>query len=144
MISAFLLAFYQLGTKPFRHVVWVGLIGSLLVFSLLWLTIGFVLANSNILEFTGFLFFLNNILEWVFNISVGALTLIFTLLLFPSVVSIIVSLFLEDVAQAVETKYYPGLAPPRRQGAGEIIMITTKFTAISLALNICALPVIFF
>ena len=69
-----------------------------------------------------------------------------TWLLFPSVVTLIVSFFLEDAIKAVESRHYPELADTRRQSVKEIVLITVKFTLISLVLNILALPiyVIFF
>ena len=141
MVSAFSLAIYQLGNKSFRRVVWVGLIGALGVFILLWFAVGFVLFKTDLFVFDGFLFFLNNILEWVFDISAGVLTLIFSLFLFPSVVSVITSFFLEEVAHAVETEYYPSLPTPRKQSTGELVMVTIKFAILSLVLNIFLLPV---
>ena len=54
---------------------------------------------------------------------------------------LIVSFFSEDVALAVETELYPYLPEPRKQGKREIIVVTIKFVAISLVLNILAIPV---
>ena len=46
-------------------------------------------------------------------------SLIIAMLLFPSVALMAVSLLLEDIARAVETRHYPGLPPPRAPGIGE-------------------------
>ena len=54
---------------------------------------------------------------------------------------LIVSFFSEDVALAVETELYPYLPEPRKQGKREIIVVTIKFVAISLVLNIFVIPV---
>ena len=146
MINAFSIAFGQLSDKSFRRVIWVGLIGSCIIFAILWSAIGTALFSTQ-LYFTGWLWGLFDwVGEWLTDIFGGLAVVFLTWLLFPSVVTLIVSFFLEDAIKAVESRHYPELADTRRQSVKEIVLITVKFTLISLVLNILALPiyVIFF
>jgi uncharacterized protein involved in cysteine biosynthesis len=141
MISAFSLAIGQLSDKSLRQVVWIGLIGSLAIFMLLWLTIGFVLFETELFA-TGWLFGLyDKIVEWLTDIFGGVLVIIATWFLFPAIATLIASFFLERAALAVENKHYPDLPETRGQGLSEIIKITVKFTGLSIVLNILALPI---
>ncbi len=49
------------------------------------------------------------------------------------------SLFLDEVAEAVEARHYPGLAPARSQGWGELIGEAARLAGLSLAVNLAAL-----
>jgi len=46
----------------------------------------------------------------------------------------------EDIAMAVEERHYPNLPPPRRQGMAEILRGSLRLAAVSLGLNVLALP----
>ena len=143
MISAFSLAIGQLSDKSLRQVVWIGLLGSLAIFVLLWIVIGYVLFETEI--FTTGLFFgvFDWAVEWLTNIFGGVLIIIATWFLFPVTATLIASFFLERAAQAVENKHFPNLPAPRRQNLSEILKITFKFTGLSVVLNLLALPVYF-
>jgi len=62
-------------------------------------------------------------------------------LLFPAVVTLIMSLFLERIAATVEATYYPGRGPPRRQSAREIVASGARLMLLTVTLNLLALPV---
>tara|TARA_B100000315_G_C14523499_1_gene562679 strand:+ start:657 stop:1370 length:714 start_codon:yes stop_codon:yes gene_type:complete len=146
MISAFSLAFGQLSDKSLRQVVWIGLLGSLAIFVLLWISIAFVLFETEIFT-TGWLFGIFDwIVEWLTDIFGGVLIIIATWFLFPATATLIASFFLERAAQAVESKHYPDLAETRGQNLSEILKITLKFTGLSVVLNLLALPlyIVFF
>ncbi len=61
-------------------------------------------------------------------------------LMFP-VAAIIVSFFLEEIAEAVEDKHYPNLPPARKQSWGEIIVNAGEFLLTLVGANILALIV---
>ena len=61
-------------------------------------------------------------------------------LFFPAVVTLIMSLFFERIADAVEALDYPGRSPPRRQPIGETLGAMLRLTALTLLLNLLALP----
>ena len=141
MIKAFLQALSQLGDMSFRRVLWIGLAGSAGMFVFLWLAVGFFLFNTEFFNFSGLLGVLNTALEWLTDIFGIAAVVFLSWLLFPAVVSVIVSFFLEDAAQAVEAKHYPNLPQSRRQGVTEALGVTLKFAGLAILLNILALPV---
>ena len=141
LIRVFLIAVSQLATKSLRRVIWLGLVGSAAIFMFLVFVISLFLFGTDIFVFSGFLGLFNPILEFFTDLFGVALVLFLSYLLFPSVVYLIVSFFSEDVALAVETERYPYLPEPRKQGKREIIVVTIKFVAISLVLNIFVIPV---
>jgi CysZ protein len=141
MISAFSRAFGQLSDKSLRKVVWIGIVGSLAIFFVIWFAVGFALFQTELFS-TGWLF---GIFDWIVeklsDIFGGVLVIIATWFLFPSIVTLIVSFFLEQAALAVENKHYPDLPASRGQDLKEILRITLKFTGLSIVLNILALPI---
>ena len=120
LIRVFLIAVSQLANKSLRRVIWLGLVGSAVIFLLLVFVISLVLFGTDIFVFHGFLGLFNPILEFFTDLIGVALVLFLSCLLFPSVVYLIVSFFSEDVALAVETARYPYLPEPRKQGKPEI------------------------
>jgi uncharacterized protein involved in cysteine biosynthesis len=60
---------------------------------------------------------------------------------FSALATLVVSLFLDDAAAAVEARHYPGLPPARRQGAGELLREGLRFALVSILANLVALPV---
>jgi len=141
MTRAFKLAFAQLGDKSFRRVIWIGIIGSAVIFALLWTVVGYLLFNTSLFALDGWLSFLNDWLEGVSDALGTALVVFLSWLLFPSVVTLIVSFYLEATAQAVEDKHYPHLPETRGQPISEVLMVTVKFSLLAIFLNILALPV---
>ena len=143
MISAFSLAIGQLSDKSLRQVVWIGLLGSLAIFVLLWIVIGYVLFETEIFTTGWFFGVFDWAVEWLTDIFGGVLIIIATWFLFPVTATLIASFFLERAAQAVENKHFPNLPAPRGQNLSEILKITFKFTGLSVVLNLLALPVYF-
>ena len=141
MITAFSQALTQLGDASLRRVVWIGLAGSACMFVVLWVAVGLILFNTEIFDFYGPFGILNTALEWLIDIFGTAAVAFLSWLLFPAIVSVIVSFFLEDAAQAVEAKHYANLPQPRRQGIIEAVAVTLKFAGLAIVLNILALPV---
>ncbi len=72
------------------------------------------------------------------GLGVGAVILLSMFLMFP-VAAIFIGLFLDDVADAVEARHYPGLAPPRRQSIAEMAWQGLRFAAILVFWNGVAL-----
>jgi CysZ protein len=67
------------------------------------------------------------------------LMLIMSIVLMVPVASAITSMFLDDVADAVEAVHYPALGSPRRSSFAEAMAETFSFLGIMLAANIAAL-----
>ena len=129
MFLAFSKAIDQLPEKSLRRVVWIGILGSIAAFICLWFVITMAIATFGITDSSWFEFLLS-----------GVAVMIATYFLFPSVVTLIVGFFLEDVVRAVEAKHYPELLERRKQNIGEILAIILKFSVLAVILNILALP----
>jgi len=80
---------------------------------------------------------LETLVEWGSGFAIAVLMI----LLFPAAVSATIGLFLEAVAGAVESRHYPGLAPPRAQSIREAIGSGFKFALVAILLNLVVLPV---
>jgi len=133
MLTALCRALHALSTPPLRRIVALGLALAVLTFALLWLAVAGVLYNSAFFEWRP--------LNWLVDLMGGLAVLTLSWLFFPAVVTLIMSLFLERIAAAVEALDYPGRSPPRRQSIGETVGAMLRLTALTLLLNLLALPV---
>ena len=133
MLSALCRAVATLSMPPLQRVVALSLAFAVLTFALLWLGIAGVLYDTA--------FFGWRPLNWLLDLLGGLAVLVLTWLLFPAVVTLIMSLFLERVALAVEACDYPGRSPPRRQPIGEILGTMLCLTGLTFVLNLLALPI---
>ncbi len=79
-------------------------------------------------------------LEWLAELA-GLGALIVTLfLLFPAVVAVCVGFFLDEVAEAVERRWYPADSPGRDLSMATALKEGALFGALALGLNLLALP----
>ena len=133
MLAALCRAFYALSMPPLRRVVALSLALAVLTFAVLWLAVAAVLYKAVLFEWRP--------LNWFADLMGGLAVLALSWLLFPAVVTLIMSFFLERVAAAVEALDYPGYGPPRRQPIRETLGAMVRLTALTLLLNLLALPV---
>jgi uncharacterized protein involved in cysteine biosynthesis len=132
MIAALVRAFLQLYDPVFRRVVGRAFLWSMALFAAMVGLSWWLIASIRYFE-----------LDWLDTLvdALGwAASLIVAIFLFPSVALMAVSLLLEDIARAVESRHYPGLPPPRPQGIGEQVNAALRLAAMSLLLNLLALP----
>ena len=80
-------------------------------------------------------------LNWLVDVLGGLAVLVLSWLLFPVVVTVVMGFFLERIAAAVEPLHYPGSGPARRSSIIEAVATTARLMAITLLLNLLALPV---
>ena len=132
MPTAFFRALTALSAPPLRRVVWLGLGLSLTIFALLWLAVAAALYRAHLFAWRP--------LDWLVDLLGGLAVLGLSWLLFPAVVSLVLSLFLERVAAAVEALDYPGHAPARRQPWGESAAVMLRLMMATIFLNLLALP----
>lgn len=133
MISSFTKAVSQLPDPRFRRVLVGGLAITLGLYGLVYLAVGWGMTK---LQLFG--------IGWADTLTevLGGLAIfVVTLLIFPGVATLLLSFFLERIAAAVEAKHYPGLPAPRRQGWGELAWGALRFAAVTVVLNLVALPV---
>ena len=139
MFSAFARAIGQLPDPAFRSVMIKAFSLTVAVFVILMGSVYFALGGVD-LETISWISWLPDFilspLAWIF----GALVFTVPLLLFPAVASIFIALFLDEIIEAVEAKYYPN--DPKGPGLplAQSLAVSIKFSLIVIAVNILALP----
>jgi CysZ protein len=144
MLDALLKALKQFSDPRLRSVVWLGIAAAALVFGLLFWAIGWLLSGVSLTDL-GLSPETASPFEYPFRLLVdvlgGLAVLGLTWLLFPVVATAVSGIFLDRVAVAVEDRHYPGLPAAREQGIVEAVAMAARFLALSLLLNLLALPV---
>jgi uncharacterized protein involved in cysteine biosynthesis len=132
MIRAFELAVAQLGDPKLRGIIW----WSLLLSLVLQVGIG-VLAWWGLKSFATFEWrWLNEAIVWLS----GAGVIVLALMLFPASFGIVISIFLEQIADIVEARHYPGLGKARGIPIWTGIWTGVVFLFAVLAINLVMLP----
>lgn len=138
-------AFSQSFDPAFRRVFNRSLLFSAVTFVVVWLASWFALdwAGAELVAWTrswvGEGFWVGA-LEWLVDIAAIGAIAVASFFLFPAVMASIMALLLDDIAQAVERRYYPDLPPGRSQPVGEVILGNLGFIAVTLILNLLVLP----
>lgn len=133
MIAALFKAFAQLGDPRLAHVLKWGIAGALAAYGLLVAVIWTVLANVSL--------FANVWADWGTDLAIGGLALVLPILFFPALATTIMGPMLDGVADAVDARHYPHLAPARTQPWTEVVLGTLRFLGLTLLVNLAALPV---
>jgi CysZ protein len=131
VIDAFAKAVAQLFDPAVRGVLRIGVAIAVLVFAVLWTTVGALLAGTETFAWAW--------LEWALDVVGGVATVALTWLLFPGVISAATALFLDRVAEAVERRHYPELGPAAGVPATASVVAALKFFAVMLGFNIVLL-----
>ena len=132
MIRAFELALHQLGDPKLRAVVWQSLLLSLV----LQIAIA-VLAWWTLQHFATFQWdWINSAIRWLG----GAAVVVLALLLFPASFGIVISIFMERIADIVEGEYYPELGKSRGIPIWTGIWTGIVFLVAVVLLNLLMLP----
>ena len=139
ILTAFGAALSQLPDPRFRSVLWrgIGLTIALLVgfyLLLLWL-IGLFASDPVTLPFFGEVTWIDNALGWG---SLG-LVLVLSVFLMVPVASAITSVFLDEVADAVEEQHYPHLPVVRDAGFIDGLIDSAGFLGLLIAANLGAI-----
>lgn len=132
MIADFFKALGQLPDPAFRAVLRKTLLLSLVAFAAL--VVALWIALSQVVAFQWN--WLNTLLEFLGGLAVFYVAL----LLFPGIVGVVISYFLEDAVLAVEAKHYRDLGTPRAQPVHTAILLSLRFAVIVLVVNLIALP----
>lgn len=138
ILTDFFKAIAQLPDPRFRRVLLLGiaLTIALLVAAyagLLWLIQGLT-GDGVTLPWVGEVMWLSDLLSWG---SLGLMAILSIFLMVP-VASAITSLFLDDVAHAVEDKHYPHLPPTRRVSFFDGLRDTVNFLGVLIGANLLA------
>lgn len=135
MIAAFFRALGQLTDPPVRRVLWRSIALSLLLIILLVAGLYALLAAVQV---TGLVW-----LDTTIDVLGGLGALVGAYFLFPAVAGMVAGFFLDAVADAVETRHYPGLPPARSLGMGETVLAALRFFAILAVANLAALALVY-
>lgn len=138
IFGAFFKALAQISDPRFRKVLYlgIGLTFALLVAfyaGFLWF-LQWSLGDSTSLPLIGEVTWLNDLLSW----SSLILMIILSVFLMVPVASAITSMFLDEVAQAVEDRHYPQLPAPPKVPFGDALRDSVNFLGILIAANILA------
>lgn len=135
---AFSRAVGQLGDGRFLRVVFLGIVLAIALLTgiysgFLWVVETFV-PGSVTIPFIGPVGGLDTLVSW------GSILLMIGLSVFlmVPVASAFVGLFLEDVAQAVEDRHYPGLPPVPRTKLWDTLIDTANFIGLLIVVNVLA------
>lgn len=138
ILTAFLKALAQLPDPRFRRVLVLGIVLTFALLigayaGLLWVIQSFA-AGGISLPFVGEVTWLGDLLSWG---SLGLMIILSVFLMVP-VASAITSLFLDDVAQAVEDVHYPTLPAVPRANIWDGLRDTVNFLGVLIFANILA------
>lgn len=138
ILACFFRALGQIGDARFRRVLLlgIGLTFALLVAfyaGFLWL-LNALFGDEVIVPLVGEVTWINDLLTWG---SFGVMLLLSVFLMVP-VASAITSMFLEEVAQAVEDRHYPSLPPAEKVPFGDAVRDTVNFLGVLVAANLLA------
>lgn len=135
MLSSAASALAQMFDRKFQGVVWLSVGCTVLLFVLLMLALQW---SVRFVPDFGF--------SWVQDaiaiVSGAVLTIAFVFLGAP-VAQAFASIFIDRVADAVETKYYPDSKVRGGASTGELLFAGLSFAAVSLVLNLLAIPLQF-
>ena len=139
-------AFAQSFDPAFRSVFWKSLGAALGTFIVLWILswLGLSWLGDHLsawLATQDIGAFWRTALEWLASAGGFVAVLVTSFFLFPAVMVMIMSMLLDDIAEAVEQRYYPSAPPARPQPWSEIIISGLQLVAITLVLNLLLLPV---
>jgi CysZ protein len=133
MLNALLLAFAQLTDKPLATVVWRSILYSALVLVMLVYGCVRLLAEARLFD-----------LSWL-NLAVdlfgGFAALVLAWILYPVIVGLVASLYVERISRAVERRYYPDLADPPHISLMRELASAGRLALLALVVNLLALPV---
>jgi len=139
ILTSFFAALGQIADPRFRRVLLLGL--ALTVALLIGATSGFVwligtlTADSVSAPWIGEITWLDDVVSW------GSFLLFFALSIFlmMPVASAITSMFLDEVAEAVEDRHYPHLPPAQKVPFGDALVDTINFLGVLTGANVLAL-----
>jgi CysZ protein len=135
MIASAAQALGQMFDRSFRGVLWLGVGCTVALFVALFVVLQWAVGYMPD--------FGSSIIQGTIHIVASFLLLVVFVFMGAPIAQLFASIFLDRVADAVEQRYYPSLA--RGQGAGIAggLVAGLVFTAVSLALNLLALPLHF-
>ena len=134
MISAAQLALSQIVSPPFRSLLWKSVGLTLALLAALWIVIQAVILQFLVLPLPW--------METAFSFAFGLGLLIGMAFLIAPVTTLFAGLFLDDVADIVESETYPGDPAGTPMPILPAMAIAIKFFAVVVLVNMVALPLV--
>jgi uncharacterized protein involved in cysteine biosynthesis len=131
MLAALLKTLRTIGRPYFLTMLLLPILVTAAAFGVFFATIGYLLSATAFVS-TGWL---DMILDW----TAGLGTLILAWFLFPALLPLVASIFLEQIAGRIELREYGIEAPPSLPVSQEVVA-GAKFAGLSLFLNLIVLP----
>ena len=131
MLAVLLKTFRTIGRPYFMTMLLLSLVATTAAFGVLFVGVGYLLSATAFVS-AGWL---DTILDWTAGLGTGILVWF----LFPTLLPLVASLFLEPVAGRIERREYGLEAPPALPLWSEVLE-GLKFAGFSLLLNLMALP----
>lgn len=132
MLSDAFRALAQVFSKPFRQVLWLSLLSTIIVLALFGAGAQWALAALPTFGST----WADTTIEWVARFF----AIVVLIPLVHPVVSLVAGLFLERIAAKVEASDYPADPAGRDQAFMQSLLVSLRFTLVLILVNIIALP----
>lgn len=135
MFTAFMRAIGQLTDPPILRVLGGSVILSAACFAAAWFGIGWLLTSIHLWDVPG--------LDTAIAVLGGFATLILSWLLFPLLVSTLLGLFLDRVANAIEARHYPRLPAAKGLPWWQGLWCSARFLGLVIVMNVLLLLLLF-
>jgi uncharacterized protein involved in cysteine biosynthesis len=132
MFAAFFKAIGQFPDPRIQRVVWRGVLYSMVLFFALIALAGWGFGATRAFDAAW--------AEWIADALGWGAAVVAAIVLFPGAVLTILSLMLDEIAEAVEARHYPDLPPARSQPAMEALVAGLKLSGAVMVWNVLALP----
>ena len=133
MVGLFFRSFSELLQPEARSLLMRSLLWSFAILAALCVGIWVFLGTTRLFDETW--------LENVADIAGGLGAVVLAYLLFPAVIGLISSLFLDEIADQVEARHYPEAKGTREISVKENLVVAVRFTGLLLLVNLIALPI---
>lgn len=132
MFAAFAKAFAQLSDPKLMRVIVAGVIATIVIYAAAIALLVWALSQAWVRDLPVY----GMLTAW----GAGFGAVILATLLFPGIVSAVMGLWLEQVADAVEARHYSYLAPPRSVPIMESVRASLRLAGLAIGLNVVLLP----
>lgn len=133
MLAAFFRSFSELLQPESRSLLWRSILWSLGALAALCVAVWVLLATTRLFDLPW--------LEGVADVAGGFMAVLLAFFLFPAVVGLVSSLFLDEIADAMEARHYPDRKGSRAVSLKENLFVAARFAGLVLIVNLLALPI---
>ena len=134
IFASFFKAVAQISDPRFRKVLWLGIGLTFALLVAVYALFQWMLGDGATLPLIGEVQWLDDLLGWTSLL----LMVVLSVFLMVPVASAITSMFLDEVAQAVEDRHYPDLPPAPKVPFGDAVRDTFAFLGILIGANLLA------